>query len=125
MKNNPEILNEFLDELVNNASFLLGGFYGIIVIENDIKTVFKSTSVLEEKKQILEEAQNVVTSTLAVIEDSTIANKEVIDELKNFPDEGRKHAVEEHVKFRERILIDMEAYVISLESKIDELKNEI
>ena len=125
MMKNIGKLFEFLDELQVNAAILIGGFYGLIVIESDIKNVFKIASKLEDKKRILEEAQNVVTSTLATIADSTTANKEVLSELKKFPDEGRKHAIEEHVKFRERILIDMEAYVISLESKIDELKNEI
>lgn len=124
MKKNIGKLREFLDELQKNATTLIGGFYGLIVIEGDINDVFKMASELEEKKQILKEAQNVVESTLSMIEDSTTANKDVLSDLKKFPEGGRKHAIEEHVKFRERILIDMEAYVISLESKINELKNE-
>lgn len=120
-----ETLRQFLDELEENMAHLIGGFYGIIVIEGEIKSAFYEAPDLETKKLVIQDAQNVVTSSRKMIEDATITNKDVGGRLKCFPEDGKKHAVEEHLKLRERVLIDIEAYIISLESQINELKNEI
>lgn len=125
MKGNFVKIKVFLDELEENLSLLVGGFYGLIVMEGDIKSVFNIASDLEQKKQILAMAQKVVEQTHDMIEESTSSNKEIINDLKKFPEEGRKHAIEEHIRLRQRILIDVEAYLISLESQLNELKNEI
>ena len=125
MKGKIENLRQFLDELQENMSNLIGGFYGIIVIEGEIKAAFYEAPDLETKKLVIQDAQNVVTSSRRMIEDATVTNKHVGDQLKRFPEDGKKHAVEEHLKLRERVLIDVEAYIISLESQLNELKNEI
>lgn len=120
-----EKLRQFLDELQENMANLIGGFYGIIVIEGEIKSAFYEAPDLETKNLVIQDAQNVVTSSRKMIEDATTTNKEVGGRLKSFPEDGMKHAVEEHLKLRERVLIDLEAYIISIESKINDLKNEI
>lgn len=125
MKGNFERITVFLDELEENLSILVSGFYGLVIMEGDIKSLFKITSDLEQKKEILAEAQKVVEGTHDMIEESTRVNNEIINDLKKFPEEGRKHAIQEHIRLRQRILIDMEAYLISLESQLNELKNEI
>lgn len=120
-----ETLHQFLDELQDNMANLIGGFYGIIVIEGEIKSAFYAAPDLETKKLVIQDAQNVVTSSRKMIEDATITNKDIGGHLKGFPEDGKKHAVQEHLKLRERVLIDIEAYIISIESQINELKNEI
>lgn len=125
MKKKIETLRQFLDELQENIANLIGGFYGVIVMEGDIKDAFHEAPALELKKQVIKEAQDVVTNCRIMIEEATKTNKDVGDRLRKFPDDGKKHAVEEHLKLRERVLVDIEAYIISLESQINELKNEI
>lgn len=120
-----EKLRQFLDELQENMANLIGGFYGIIVIEGEIKSAFYEAPDLETKNLVIQDAQNVVTSFRKLIEDATITNKDVGGRLKSFPEDGKKHVVEEHLKLRERVLIDLEAYIISIQSQINELKNEI
>lgn len=125
MKRNIAELQQFLDELEGNMTHLIGGFYGIVVIEGELTSTFNEASDFETKKRIIEDAQNVVTSTRKMIEDVTTTNKNVCNQLKIVPEDGKKHAVQEHLKLRERVLIDMEAYIISIESQINDLKNEI
>lgn len=116
---------QLLDELQENMSNLIGAFYGIIVIEGEIKAAFYEAPDLETKNLVIQDAQNVVTSSRKMIEDAIITNKHVSDQLKRFPEDGKKHVVEEHLKLRECVLIDVEAHIISLESQLNELKNEI
>ena len=117
--------SQFLDELQDNMANLVGSFYAIVLVEGEFKDTYNRAPSKALKKVVLDEGEGIATQARKLIEDCTETNKGVEERLKNVPDDGKKHATEEHLKLRVRVLVDMEAYVISLESQINGLKNEI
>lgn len=120
-----ENLSQFLDELEDNMANLVGSFYAIVLVEGEFMETYIKQPSEALKKVVLNEGEGIATQARKLIEDCIETNKGIEARLKNVPDDGKKHAAEEHLKLRARVLVDMEAYVISLESKIKELKNEI
>lgn len=116
---------EILEELHENISKLIDSYYGLIIIEGDFIKIVNEQSSTYKKKVVISEAIAVATKTREMIEECTKMNKEVEAIIKDFPDDGCKHAVSQHVALRVHVLVNIEAYLISLESKITEMKNEI
>lgn len=117
--------SQYLDELQDNMAQLIGCFYAVVFVEGEFKNTYNRAPSKALKKVVLEEGKGIATETRKLIEDSTETNKVVEERLKNVPDDGKKHATEEHLKLRVRVLVNLEAYVVSLENQINELKNEI
>lgn len=116
---------QLLEKVSSDISNLVGMYFGIIIMEAHIVDTVHNAPNLEIKNEILENAQEIVTGAREEINNGTETNKELKNYFEDIPYCGIKMVALEHVALRVHLLVKIEAYIISLESKINEMKNEI